>query len=326
MRAFITGATGFVGAHIARQLLEAGHEVRLLRRPNSRTDLIADLPAEHIMGDLMDSAALQKGMAGCDWVFHTAAVADYWRAERTKMYLVNVQGARAVFEAAKQANVKRVLFTSSAAAVGLRADGLPANEEVAFNLPPQRFPYGHSKALAELEAKQAVAAGLDVVTLNPSIIFGPGDLNLISGSMIVEFARGTIPPTYPVGRVTAIDVRDVARAHILAAEQGQSGQRYLLGATDIDYRTLMTMVAALVGANPPALPLVPALVPGLSAAINGLRRLGLPLPIDGNQVWLSARNVCHDSSKARHQLAEPQFSLQQSLADTYTWYKTHGLI
>ncbi|MCS6870230.1 MAG: NAD-dependent epimerase/dehydratase family protein [Anaerolineae bacterium] len=326
VKALVTGGTGFLGAHIVRMLVESGHEVRVLRRASSRIELIADLPVEHVLGDVTDADSVRKALEGCDWVFHTAAVADYWRAQRTKMYQVNVDGTRNVLEAARIAGVKRVVFTSSAAAIGLRADSKPSDESVPFNLPPERFPYGHSKFLAEREVMKAVQAGLPVVTLNPSVIFGPGDLNLISGSLIVEPARGLVPPFYPAGAVTAIDVRDVAAAHLVAAERGASGERYILGAWDVAYRELFVLICQIVGAKAPKLPLPKALATPLSALINALSRFGLKLPVDGNQVWLSARRMLFDSSKARATLGAPQVSLRQSLEDTYHWYVQRGLI
>ncbi|MCE7945993.1 MAG: NAD-dependent epimerase/dehydratase family protein [Chloroflexi bacterium CFX4] len=326
VKALVTGGTGFLGAHVARTLVEAGHEVRVLRRASSRTDLIADLPVEHAMGDVTDIDSLRAAVAGCAWVFHTAAVADYWRAQRAKMYQVNVEGTRNVFQAARTADVERVVLTSSGAAVGLRADGLPSDELVTFNLPPSRFPYGHSKFLAELEAAQAAANGLPVVTLNPSVIFGPGDLNLISGSMIVEPARGLVPPFYPAGAVTAIDVRDVAAAHLAAAQYGTVGERYLLGAQDVTYRELFAMICEIVGVRAPKLPLPKALATPLSYLVGGLSRLGIKLPINADQIWLSARRVLFDSSKAWAAFGAPRITLRQSLEDTYQWYVAQGII
>lgn len=325
-KALITGGTGFVGSHLARALTAAGHTARILRRASSRLDLIADLPIEHAIGDILDVPSLDQAMVGCDWVFHTAAVADYWRAPRENLYIVNVQGTRHILDAAKRAGVKRVILTSSAAAVGLREDGLPSDESVPFNLPPSRFPYGHSKALCEQEALAAVQAGQEVILINPTVVFGPGDINLISGSMVAEFARGVVPPVYPRGSVTAVDVRDVAQAHLAAAERGRPGERYLIGTEDLSYQALFKLIAEIVGVRPPSLPMPAPAVPLIVNGIGLLKRLGAPLPIDANQVWLSARQVCFDSRKARRELGEPQIPIRQSLEDTYQWYHQKGLI
>jgi len=324
--ALITGGTGFIGSHVARALTEAGHTARVLRRPNSKLNLLEGIPVQHALGDVMDADSLRAAMVGCDWVFHVAAIADYWRAQRVKMYLVNVEGTRRVLEAARAAGVRRVVFTSSAAAVGLRPDGQPSDESDPFNLPPARFPYGHSKWLAEGLVQKAVATGQEVVILNPSVVFGPGDANLISGSMITEAARGVIPPLYPAGVVTAIDVRDVARAHLAAAERGRTGERYILGTTDMRYAELFRLICELVGAKAPTRALPVPLADLASRFIGMAAALGLKLPVNADQVWLSARRVCFDPRKAWHELGTPQISLAQSLTDTYQWYKANGYL
>jgi dihydroflavonol-4-reductase len=323
--ALVTGGTGFLGSHIARSLVEAGHMVRVLRRARSSLTLLEGLPVEHAIGDVVDAGSLERAMQGCDWVFHAAAVADYWRADRIKLYLVNVNGTINVLNAARRTGVRRVIFTSSAAAVGLRDDSRPSDETVLFNLPPERFPYGHSKFLAELEVQRAVQQGQDVVILNPSVIFGPGDINLISGSGIVEMARGGVF-IYPTGGMTAIDVRDVAEAHLAAAARGRTGERYLLGTVDISHRALMKLIADIVGVRAPFLPVPPAVTPFAAVVADWLHRAGVNLPIDANQIRLSSRNVFFDCHKAWRELGEPRIDLRQSLEDTYQWYVARGLI
>ena len=167
--ALVTGGTGFLGSHVARALLEAGHTVRVLRRQRSPLDLVKDLPVEHAIGDIMDIPSLEVAMRGCQWVFHVAAASDYWRTSKTKLYLINVQGTRNVLNIARKTGVQRVILTSSGAAVGLFNDR-PSTEADPFNLPPQHFAYGHSKWLAEQEAWQAVKQGQDVVAVNPAAV------------------------------------------------------------------------------------------------------------------------------------------------------------
>ena len=181
-------------------------------------------------------------------MFHVAAVADYWRADRARMMDVNVEGTRRVLQAARETGVQRVVFTSSAAAVGFRADR-PADEADAFNLPPDRFPYGYSKALAEAVVAEAVQAGQEVVIVNPVVVMGPGDLNVISGDFVLKIKRlgWTVP--VPPGGVAVIDVRDVARMQIAAAEQGQVGERYLLGTANYKYADWFGLIAEVVGAS-----------------------------------------------------------------------------
>lgn len=325
VKALVTGGTGFLGSHIARTLIDAGHTVRILRRARSSLMLLEDLPVEHAIGDVMDAPSLAQAMRGCEWVFHAAAVADYWRANRIKMYLVNVNGTINVLNAARQAGVHRVIFTSSGAAVGMRNDGRPADERDMFNLPPGQLPYGHSKYLAECEVHRAVENGQDVVILNPSVVLGPGDVNLISGSGIVEMARGNIF-VYPTGGVTVIDVRDVAAAHLAAAERGRTGDRYLLGTLDISYHALMKVMADVVGVPAPFVPVPRGITPILAVLAELARRAGLTLPLDADQIRLSGRNIYFDCHKAWRELGEPTIDLRQSLEDTYHWYVQRGMI
>ena len=189
VKALVTGGTGFVGSHIVSLLNDTGHTARVLHRSSSKLDALAGLEYESALGDILDETALEAACADCDWVFHVAAVADYWRADQSKMMEANVEGTRRVLKAARDAGVKRVVFTSSAAAVGLRTDGQPSNERVNFNLSPDHFPYGYSKVLAERVVQEAVKDGQDVVIVNPVVVMGPGDLNMISGSYILQIKK-----------------------------------------------------------------------------------------------------------------------------------------
>lgn len=325
VKALITGGTGFVGAQIARHLIEHGHDARILRRERSSLKALDGLTVEHAIGDITDPDSLTVAMHGCEWVFHVAAVADYWRADKAQMYRVNVDGTRAVFAAARAAGIQRVIFTSSGAAVGFRRDGLPPDESIRFNLDPARFPYGHTKFLAEAEAIRAFQSGLAVITLNPAIIMGPGDINQISGSTLIELYKGRIP-AIPAGGASFIDVRDVAAAHVAAAERGTPGERYILGAFDLTWRDLIPVAAEVVGVASPMVVLPGAFAEPLGMMIDGFRALRVPIPIDGNQMRLSARNIFYDYRKAWRVLGEPRIGLEQMLRDTFTWYATNGAL
>lgn len=326
MKALVTGGTGFVGSHIARVLVKAGHGVRVLHRASSRLDALAGVAFESALGDLNDRAALRAACEGCDWVFHAAAVADYWRSNMVRMFEANVEGTRNILCAAREAGVQRVVFTSSAGAVGMRADGLPADETDDFNLSPRRFPYGYSKALAEGVALAQVRKGQDVVIVNPVVVMGPGDLNMISGNFVTRIKQlGALVPV-PPGGIAVIDARDVARMHLAAAEQGRTGERYILGAANYAYRQWFDMIADVVGAARPAIPM-PAALLGVSASVIELARLlGIQTPVDANQTRLGARELFFDYSKAWRELGEPQVDMRQSLEDTYAWYAANGYI
>jgi dihydroflavonol-4-reductase len=325
LKALVTGATGFVGAHLVRALGEAGHTIRALHRPTSKLDALAGLTYESALGDVTDLDALRKASEGCDWIFHVAAVADYWRADPNHMIDVNVTGTRLVLQAARYEGVKRVIFTSSAAAVGYHA-GRSSTENDAFNLPPEGFPYGYSKAQAEIVVNEAVQAGQEVVTVNPVVVMGPGDLNVISGEFVLNIKRlqWTIP--VPPGGVGVIDVRDVARMQIAAAQQGRVGERYILCTANYTYADWFGLIADVAGVARPGLPLPRWLLAPLADLFEMLQNYGIKLPIDGNQMRRSGENLFFDGSKAWSELGKPQIDMRQSLVDTYGWYLEHGYV
>lgn len=323
----VTGATGFVGSHVARALVDAGHSVRILHRTTSRMDALAGLTYDSVIGELLDEATLQAACDGCEWVFHVAAVADYWQADITHMYAINIEGTRRLLRAARAAGVQRVIFTSSAAAVGMRDDKSPADETDDFDLSPHEFPYAYSKLLAEDAVRYAVKTyQQDVVTVNPVIVLGPGDLNLISGRFITEMHRlqWTIPVTS--GGIGVADVRDVARWHIAAAEKGQSGGRYILGTANYSLRDWYAMCAQTVGVLPPFIPLPDFVLPLAANIIDTLQRLGLRLPVDASQTRLGSQNLHFDYTHTHTNLGAPQVDMYQSLRDTYRWYQEHGYV
>ncbi len=326
VKALVTGGTGFVGSHVVRCLLEHGHDVRVLHRQTSRLDALAGLTFESVIGDVTDLEALRRASEGVDWVFHVAAVADYWRADRERMFHVNVEGTRYVLQAAREAGVRRVVFTSSAATIGPRDDGLPADENEPLHLPPNRFPYAHSKLQAEQIVAEAVAQGQDVVMVNPVVVMGPGDLNMISGTFITQIKRfqWLVPVTN--GGISVIDVRDVARYHLAAAERGETGQRYILMTANYSNRDWFNMIAEVVGAARPRIPAPRFMLPVTAFAIDALRAIGLSTPIDSNQARLGGRYIYFDGSKAHVTFGSPRIDMQQSLRDTYQWYAEHGYI
>jgi dihydroflavonol-4-reductase len=326
MKALVTGATGFVGSHIVRALVEAGHSARVLHRKTSKLEALAGVPYESALGDILDPDSLRAACSGCDWVFHVAAVADYWRADHSRMFEANVDGTRYVLAAAREAGVRRVVFTSSAAAIGFREDGLPAGETFHFNLPPEQFPYGYSKVLAEAVAQEAVAAGQDVVITNPVVVMGPGDLNMISGSYLVQVKRfGRFVPVTS-GGIAVVDVRDVAAMHLAAAEHGRPGERYILGTANYTHREWYGMIADVAGTRRPFLPTPDFVLPIVAAGINLARKIGIETPVDADQTRLGGRNIYFAYEKAWSELCKPQVDMMQSLQDTYTWYQAHGYI
>jgi dihydroflavonol-4-reductase len=328
MQALVTGSTGFVGANLCAALVAHGWSVRALHRASSRLDALQRVPVEHAIGDVTQPETLVEAMRGCDVVFHVAAVADYWRQSAEKLYHVNVEGTRAVCQAALDAKISRLVFTSSAASLGIPKPGQPADESHEFNLPPERFRYGHSKLLAEGVVREFVSRGLNAVIVNPSIILGPGDLNEISGSIVTEVARQrSASLVYPPGGVNYIDVQDVCAGHIAAAGRGRTGERYILGAHNLTHHEAMKTVAEVVGTPLPRLGIPRALIGPLAALLDLAAKIaGHPLPMNGDQMRLSAETVFFDASKAIRELGLPQTPFRQTVERTYQWYKTHGYV
>ncbi len=328
MKALVTGATGFVGSHLVRLLLAEGHEVRALYRSEKKLNILEGLEIEPIQGDLDDVDLLREACAGCDWVFHVAAKADYWRSDdKVQMERINVDGTRNVLQASKEANVSRIIFTSSASTIGFRKDGQPADESEPFNLAPERFYYAYTKVQAEQVITEAVKAGQDVVTVNPTIIIGPGDLNAISGTFIIETAKTQWLTPISSGGVAVIDVRDVARGHLLAAEQGTAGEKYILNTANISHRDWFNLITDAMNVGRPIFKTPDFMLPIVANAIDLLRRIGIATPIDSNQARLGSSFVYFDNSKAREDLGfVPQIPMEQSVRETFAWYQEHGYI
>ncbi|MCY4071866.1 MAG: NAD-dependent epimerase/dehydratase family protein [Chloroflexi bacterium] len=327
MRVFVTGATGFVGSHIARKLAEAGHDLRVLYRSEKKLGILEGLAYEGVAGDLDDLESLKRACDGCEIVFHVAAKADYWKDDdKAALWAINVDGTRNVLNAAQTAGVRRVVFTSSAAAVGIRPGGALSDETDRFNLPPERYLYAFSKVKAEEIAAEFVASGLDVVILNPTVVIGPGDLNAISGTFVIETARYQWAVPISSGGLAVIDVRDVAGAHVNAIDRGRSGERYILNTANVPYREWFAMIAAACDARKPIFHTPDFMLEPIALLIENLRRFGIETPMDADQTRLGSAFVYFDGSKAYRELFRPGIDIETSLKDTWQWYADRGYI
>jgi dihydroflavonol-4-reductase len=323
--ALVTGSTGFVGSSVVEALNAHGVEVRALRRATSPDDAIAGLRFTPVVGDILDYDSLRPALEGVDWVFHVAAVSDYWRTPAEVVYRVNVEGTRNMLRAAREASVARFVFTSSTAALGKPRPDKPLMDEAdTFNLPPKAFPYGHSKHLAELEVQKAAAQGLNALSVLPTAVTGPRDLHFISGELIVQALKGV--PFAPPGGLSYIDARDAAEAHVAAAERGQSGQRYILSGENLAHREALEIAARVVGRPGPRFGIPRWALPGAALVVEGLKRLGADLPLDGAQVRLAGEFMYYDNSKAIRELGLTTRPFEQSLRDTYAWYRSNGYL
>lgn len=320
----VTGATGFIGAALCRALCNEGLKVRALHRRTSSLVLLQDLPTERVVGDILEPDSLTPAMRGVRRVFHTATQSDYWRHPE-HVWRSAVEGTRNVVQAARDAAVERLIHTSSLAALGIPAPGELLDERHAFNQPPNRFPYAHAKHQAEQQALAAAAGELEVVIVNPSVVIGAGDARQISGSMVIETARG-LGFIYTDGGVNVVHIADVVEGHLAAARLGRPGERYILGGENLTYREIFTTLAEIVGRRPPWLAIPGWAIPPAAVGLDTVGRL-VRLPLNGDQLRMSHHPVFCDTSKARTELnLPPPRSFRQAAQEAYDWYKSQGVI
>lgn len=324
--AFLTGGTGFVGANVARALLAEGWSVRALARRGSDRRNLAGLDLETVEGDLT-SPDLASRMRGAEAVFHVAAHYSLFRRDREALMRSNVMGTRNVLAAAKRAKVRRTVYTSSVAAIGVRHDGL-ADET--YQSAPERLigAYKRSKYLAEREALGAALAGQDVVIVNPTTPVGAWDRKPTpTGDIFVRFLTGKMPPAIPETGLNFVDVLDVARGHLLAYELGRSGQRYILGAENLPLRVLLQRVGRETGRRAPQFDL-PLWIPLVAAFVDEivLTRFGRPptIPLDG--VRMSREFMYYDSSKATIELGYVPRPVDGAIRAAVQWFAANGYL
>src|ERR1041385_2628700 len=265
MLAMVTGATGFVGSHVARVLVEQGADLRLLIRSSSDLRNIQDLNAERVTGDLRDPASLKKAVAGCEVVFHVAADYRLWVRDPDEMYRSNVDGTRAILEAARETGVRRIIYTSSVATMGFTSNGQLADETSPVSLANMIGPYKRSKFMAEQVVIEAAGSGMDVVVVNPTTPVGERDIKPTpTGRIVVDFLKRKFPAYVDTG-LNLVDATQCARGHMAVLEKGRSGERYILGGENLTLKQILEKLAAITGLPSPKLrvPYVLALATGI---------------------------------------------------------------
>lgn len=327
MKAFLTGATGFVGGHVLEMLVEAGARVRCLVRSTSSLANLDSTEVEVVRGDLREAESIRSAIDGCDAVFHCAADYRLYAREPRELYESNVEGTRNVLRAAAELGVDRVVYTSSVGALGLNPDGSPADEETPVGLEDMVGHYKRSKYLAERVADQWVTNGLDLVIVNPSTPVGERDAKpTATGKMIVDFLNRRVPAYVDTG-LNLIDVKDVARGHVLAAEKGTTGQKYILGNKNLSLRDIYETLSTIAELPAPRVK-VPHWIPiGFAAVETSIARLtgGEPqVPLEA--VRLSRYKMYFDATKAVQQLGLPQTPIEQPLRRAVDWYRDHGYV
>ena len=329
MKSFITGATGFVGSAVLRRLLKEGHRVVALVRATSDKSNLAGLAVETVTGDLADPDSFAGALAGCDCVFHVAADYRLWVPKPSEMYECNVTGTRKLMLAALKTGVKRIVYTSSVATLGLNSDGIPADESTPVRFSDMIGHYKRSKFLAEAEVKRLVEEqDLPAVIVNPSTPVGPRDIRPTpSGRVIIDAASGRIPAYVDTG-LNLINVDDVAVGHLLALDRGKVGRRYILGGQNMTLREFLSQVAIIANQSPPKVRLPQSLVLPFAYFAEGWARLtdrGEPLiTVDG--VKLSKKKMYFSSERAMRELGFRPGPVEDALRDAVNWFRENNYL
>jgi dihydroflavonol-4-reductase len=326
VKILVTGGTGFVGSQLAAELVQRGDSVGVLHRASSSLITLDDLPVEHTIGDILDPEAVVRAAEGCDWVFHVAGLSSYWRAKREEIYRVNVEGTRIVMHACLRAGVRRVVHTSSIAAIGIPPEGTIGTENTEFDSLSARFAYADSKRRAEEEVRRAIDRGLAAVIVNPAVVIGAGDQYLVAGQLGIEVARGRLL-VVPPGGICVADVDAVVQGHIAAAERGGIGERYILGGENLSYGEIVATVASMTGQPTPRRTLPRRALPLIGVIVEAANRVSpRPLPMSGDQLRLSGRDVFFDSGKAVRELGYPLRPFRHAAEKALCWYREHGYL
>lgn len=331
MKVLITGSTGFIGAALCRELVNAGHQVVAFHRPTSMLRLLEDLPVEHAIGDLTQIETLENAMQGVEVVFHTAAMIGTHH-EPGQMYAVTVEGTRAVLNSARNAGVSRVVHTSSVAALGVpeppphrQAVPVLLDEKHTWNFRHDYWPYGYAKYLAELEVQRAVVHGLDVVIVNPSIVMGAGDIYRQNSSMIVQAARKRFPGVLD-GGLNIIHIDDVVQGHLAALECGHTGERYILSGHNITISLLLQKISAITGSTIPQIMFPSGMMQKMAGIASWLQSF-IDLPIEASNLHMAGMFFFYNNKKAQIQLGIPAIKpLETAITDAYQWFIKIGAI
>lgn len=322
--ALVTGASGFIGSHVVRRLLEEGVAVRCLLLPGDAAPSLGGLDVERLEGDVTDRAAVARAARGVDVVFNLAAIYAIWLPRRERMFEVNVGGAIAVAEGARQAGVRRLVHTSSIAAVGYLPGREIADESVRFNNWGLDNDYVLSKYISEVEALAQCRDGLEVVAVNPAFPFGANDVGPTpTGKMILDTLRGQMPFVVD-GGFNAVDVRDVAEGHLLASVRGRPGERYILGGDNVTFRDFATLVARRADRRPPplTLPTGALLAAGsLAEAVADHVTRRAPRFTRGSLAYLAGRYTWLSTAKAERELGYRPRPIGDAIDASIAWFR-----
>ena len=327
MKALVTGATGFVGAAVARALDAAGWQVRVLARRGSNRSNLQSPAWDVVEGDLADLKSLERALEGCTGLFHLAADYRLGARDPTQLYRTNVEGTRRILSAARTAGVPRIVYTSSVATIGIPSDGSPGEERTPVAESHMIGHYKRSKFLAEEVARDAARTGMSVVIVNPSTPVGPGDIKPTpTGQLVLDAASGRMPAYVDTG-LNIVHVDDVAAGHLLAFERGRAGERYILGGEDMTLQTILGQIARLVGRAPPRIRLPYAAVLPVAYLAEGFAKIsGRSGRVTLEGVRMSRKRMFFSSAKAVSELGYRWRPPLQAFEDALRWYRERGLL
>ncbi|MCL5104204.1 MAG: NAD-dependent epimerase/dehydratase family protein [Armatimonadetes bacterium] len=326
-RVFVTGGTGFVGAHVVRKLIERGDRVTALVRLSSNTSLIQDLPVKYVVGNVTNMDSFLPALEGVDELYHVAADYRLWARDPGEIHFNNVSGTLHVLDAALRQHVPKVVYTSTVGCLGIPRDGSSGDEDTPVTRRELVGHYKKSKYDAERVALDYARRGLNVVIVNPSTPVGPGDIKPTpTGKIVLDFLNGKMTGYVDTG-LNLIAVEDVAEGHLLAAEKGKVGERYVLGNRNVTLKEILDILASITSRNPPTLR-VPRWA-ALAAAIVDTAAARLSdrepnIPIEG--VLMSRKKMFFSAEKAARELNLPQSSIEDALARSVRWFQNNGYV
>lgn len=326
MKIFVTGATGFVGHHVAKALAEQGADLRFLVRKSSKLGNLEGIDGEAVVGDLSKPDSYARALEGCDAVMHVAADYRLWIRDPETMYRVNVDGTRDLLKLAREARVRRVVYTSSVATMAFRTDGIVVNEETPVTLDDMVGHYKRSKFLAEEQAIAAAEDGQQVIILNPTTPIGPNDAKPTpTGRIFVDFLNGKFPAYVETG-LNLVDVSEVARVHVAALQAGKPGRRYILGGENLTLKQILDKMSAITGIPSPTMK-IPFAVAATYAFFEELitgRIRGKEPRATLEEVRMGRKKMFASSARAQQELAFRILPVYPAMRSAIDWFRANG--
>jgi dihydroflavonol-4-reductase len=326
VRVFITGATGFVGGHVALAYASEGATLRLLTRRTSRLEALSGIDADMVVGDLREPEKLRSALVDCDALIHVAADYRLWVRDPAQMYAANVDGTRELLKIAREAGVQRVVYTSSVATMGFKTDGSIVNEDTSVSLADMIGAYKRSKFLGEQEAIRAVKSGQHVMILNPTTPIGPGDAKPTpTGRIIVDFLNKKFPAYVDTG-LNLVDVAEVARMHVVALEKGTPGERYILGGENLTLKQILDRMSSITGLPSPTMKVPHAVAMAFAFFEENItgRLRGKEPRATVEAVRMGKKTMFASSAKAERELGFKVIPVYHALRSAIDWFTAHG--